>query len=389
MINLCQLFFFDCIKDERKPIEKANQGNARIFSVGPMNFTILMRKYTAFFQSHCMHNCTTSGSAVGINPHSQDWAKLLIELDKAGKNYIAGDFEKWDKWIPYPLFMRVCEIINNFYNDSEHNKQIRMALFGCAYGSIRIALSNVYRTTGGLPSGISGTAVFSSIANKILKYYMFIFMRNHYAPKLNLGYIDRLIVTTAYGDDHIVSVNDLVPWFNMKTLAHAYEHHDIPYTSADKSTTTFTDNYVTLENLTYLKRRFVPISSFQVSAPLCWEVIEESMLWRHKGGDARADLVATCTSALIEATHHGRTRFKLLDRKITRLLQELNITPPVVDYIYVVGKMRDDGMDLYSKQKISDIGVETGDLYTDMDLVSGTELSHQGRRFLPPGAPQQ
>ena len=113
------------------------------------------------------------------------------------------------------------------------------------------------------------------------------------------------------------------------------------------------------------------------------------MLWRHKGGDARADLVATCTSALIEATHHGRTKFKLLDRKITRLLQELNITPPVVDYIYVVGKMRDDGMDLYSKQKISDIGVETGDLYADMDLVSGTELSHQGRRFLPPGAPQQ
>jgi len=351
--------FFDCIKDERKPIEKADAGNSRIFSIAPMHFNMLMRKYTAHFQAHCMTNSTTCGSAVGINPHSPEWGALLRRLSQVGDNYIAGDYEKWDKWVPYELFMGVCKIANRFYGDKEgsRNAKIRTALFANAFGAIRIALGNVYSTNGGMPSGISGTAVFNSIANQLLFKYAFICLKEIHQPRLNMIYFSRLIQFTAYGDDHICAVSDLIPWFNMITLSDFYRTIGVGYTSADKSSKTFTMPYVPLDDLTYLKRNFDVLDDFHVLAPLDKTVICESIMWTRKGNQEDNILISTCASALLEAVHHGKPWFNWLDRIISDELIGLNVSPPEISYKGTYSRLMGDGIDPIGSSMCSDLGL--------------------------------
>jgi hypothetical protein len=358
------IFYFDCIKDERRPIAKALSGNSRIFSVGPMHFSMLMRKYTAFFQAHCMVNCITSPSAVGINPHSTDWGRLLDRISSVGTNYIAGDFEKWDKWIPYELFLTLCDTIDRFYNSpiGSPDSNVRRALFSASFGALRIAMSNVYQTNGGMPSGTPGTSIFNSLANKLLMNYAFVSMARIYQPTLNLRYINRLIQCTAYGDDHIVAVSDLVKWFNMVNLSSFFASINIPYTSADKSSSTFTTPYVPLSELTYLKRHFVPTSGFHVLAPLDKDVIKESVMWGHKGGNSDADLINTCSSALLEAVHHGKPWFDNLNRIIASELIKLNICPPDINYRQTLLRIQGDGVQNVGVTEYGDLGLEPEEL---------------------------
>ena len=346
------IYFFDSLKDERRPIEKALAGNTRVFSVGPLDFTLMMRKYTATFQAHCMANCTTSGSAVGINPHSTEWSQLYRRLRGVGGNFIAGDYGKWDKWVPYQLMMSVLKIVNNFYDDE--NGIVRECLFAQAFGAKRLAHRVVYQTSGGMPSGTPGTSIFNSLANEILFCYAFETLRRTHQPDLQLTHYHNLIGFTAYGDDHIVSVSDVLPWFNMITVSDLFKKMKIEYTSADKSTTNFTQKYVPLGELTYLKRNFKIVDDFFVLAPLDWKVICESILWSKAGEDPRKTILSTINSAMLEAVHHGRPAFDKLCNIISKQCRQYNLIMPIINYENVRRKIREEGLLLCDNVSLCD-----------------------------------
>ena len=50
---IAETYFVDTLKDELRPIEKVQQGKTRVFQVGPMCLSILMRKYFGYFIMHC------------------------------------------------------------------------------------------------------------------------------------------------------------------------------------------------------------------------------------------------------------------------------------------------------------------------------------------------
>lgn len=336
--------FFDCVKDERRPVEKVEAGMSRIFSVGPMDFTFLMRKYTAQFQAHCMRNCVDCGSAVGINPHSPQWCELLRRLTNKGSNFIAGDYKKWDKWVPYELMMAVCEIMNRFYDKPpDHvDSKIRRALFSGAFGAKRIALSVVYQANGGMPSGTPGTSVFNSLANEILFRYVFEILRQKHCPTLDPGRYHELVAFTAYGDDHILSVSNYLPWFNMISVAEIYSSMGIGYTNADKTDEIL--RYVPRESLMYLKRKFgEPIGNFCV-APLDPGVIRESVMWERNGSDT-FDISCTIRSAMMEMVHHGVEEYLKFRGILAKDLAAQHRVLPDVSYAFVLNRMRDGTME--------------------------------------------
>lgn len=348
------IYFFDCLKDERRPIEKAESGNTRVFSVGPLDFTLMMRKYTAFFQAHCMANCTECGSAVGINPHSREWTFLLKRLEKAGDNFIAGDYGKWDKWVPYQLMMAVLDIVNSFYGDDPVGNVAREALFAQAFGAKRIAGRVVYQTTGGMPSGTPGTAVFNSIANEILFCYVFEVLRQKNQPELLPQHYNQLVEFTAYGDDHVVAVSDVLPWFNMITVSEVFSSLGIEYTSADKSTTVFEEEYVELKKLTYLKRGFVYEDDYFALAPLSWSVITECILWSRKGENPRKSIISTMNSALIEAVHHGYKTFQGFEKILETECRRVGLVMPTVDFFEMRRKFRGEGLAILDRVSLCD-----------------------------------
>lgn len=336
--------FFDCVKDERRPLEKVAAGMSRIFSVGPMDFTFLMRKYTAQFQAHCMRNCVECGSAVGINPHSPDWCQLLRRLTSKGKNFIAGDYKKWDKWVPYELMMAVCEIMNRFYNKPPDHRDsiIRRALFSGAFGAKRIALSVVYQANGGMPSGTPGTSVFNSLANEILFRYVFEILRQKHCPTLDPGRYHELVAFTAYGDDHILSVSNYLPWFNMISVAEVYASMGIGYTNADKTDEIV--RYVPRESLMYLKRKFgETVGNFCV-APLDLDVIRESVMWERNGSDDY-DISCTIRSAMMEMVHHGVDEYLKFREILAKDLAAQHKRLPDVSYAFVLNRMRNGTME--------------------------------------------
>lgn len=331
--------FFDCIKDERRPIAKAESGNSRIFSVGPMHFTYLMRKYTSMFQAHCMQNCIDSGSAVGINPHSPQWACLYRRLRNRGKNFMAGDYKKWDKWVPYELMMAVCELVNAFYQlPVDHpDNVVRKMLFSGAFGAKRIALSVVYQANGGMPSGTPGTSVFNSLANEILFRYVFDAIRVEQKIQIDPGRYHELVGFTAYGDDHIVSVSEIIPWFNMVLVKKKFLEMGITYTNADKTDRVV--EYIDSEDLTFLKRGFGDIIGNFCFAPLDKDVIRESVMWQ-RDADSEFDIKCTVRSAMMEMVHHGVSEFLKFRGVLAQKLMVLNKVLPDVSYKYVLDEMR-------------------------------------------------
>jgi hypothetical protein len=339
------IYFFDCLKDERRPLAKAKVGNTRVFSVGPLNFTLMMRKYTAFFQAHCMSNATRSGSAVGINPHSQEWGDLYRRLTANSENFIAGDYGKWDKWVPFQLMMAVLNIVNDFYDDEgTPEATAREALFRQAFGAKRIAGRVVYQTSGGMPSGTPGTSIFNSLANEILFCYVFEKLRRVHAPTMLLTHYYSLISFTAYGDDHVLSVSDLVPWFNMITVSETFKAMDIEYTSADKSTDVFEEKYVPANELTYLKRKFRVIDDFFVLAPLEKTVICESILWAKSKENLESNMLATISSALLEIVHHGKEEYDWLDTILARACRLASLRMPFIGYSDTLHRIRGEGI---------------------------------------------
>ena len=342
--NPIDIHFVDCLKDERRPLEKAAAGNTRVFSVGPTHFSMMMRKYTASFQAHCMANCTTSGSAVGINPHSLEWADLFLRLKGIGPNYIAGDYGKWDKWVPYQLLMAVCTIVTKFYGDEGTPAAIaREALFMQGFSAKRIAGRVLYQANGGMPSGTPGTAVFNSLANEILFAYVFEVLRREHAPAQLIAHYHRLVAFTAYGDDHIAAVSALVPWFNMINIAKVFGSMNIEYTSADKSTSVFSEAYVSEKDLTYLKRRFVVKDDFHVMAPLDIGVIQESILWSKRVNSPQT-IACTISSALLEMVHHGKPKFEKFEKILEAECRANNIVMPLVSYSDTLHRIYDSGV---------------------------------------------
>lgn len=208
-----------------------------------------------------------------------------------------------------------------------------------------------------MPSGIAGTSVFNSLANQILFKYAFTKLAAVHAPKLNMTYYNEFVEFTAYGDDHICAVSDKVPWFNMINLSEFFKSIGIGYTSADKSSQTFTEPYVSLKDLTYLKRNFVVLDDFHALAPLDKFVICESILWTRKGNQDDKTLISTCSSALLEAVHHGKTWFEWLDRIISDELIAINVSPPNIDYAYTYSRLMGDGIDPMNSSMCSELGL--------------------------------
>jgi hypothetical protein len=69
---ICETFFVDTLKDELRPIEKVLAGKTRVFQVGPMCLSILMRQYFGYFIMHCQTTYINGEMVIGINPNRYD-----------------------------------------------------------------------------------------------------------------------------------------------------------------------------------------------------------------------------------------------------------------------------------------------------------------------------
>nr|DAZ87916.1 TPA_asm: hypothetical protein [Phagogra virus] len=368
--------FVDTKKDERRPIEKVERGKTRIFSVAPYDFNFLVRKYFLAFICHCMVNSVRGEVSVGINPHSRDWGTMFHIAKAKGDNWMAGDYGGYDKRLPYQLCMSAMEVVHEFYNDGEENRRIRHTLALSMFSGFRMAGETCYRLHHGMPSGVPITAVFNSVVNSLIFRTCFIILaRKFVADPAKLDQMQNSpmdwFAFRSYGDDHIVRVSKLVPWFNMTEISSLLGSYGIEYTSTDKHE--IACDYVEEKDLSYLKRKF-EMREGQIFAPLEMNSITELMNWvRVNDLTPKQALAANVECALMEMTHYRKGLWEEFYRKVRLASNKAGVELKSFTFSALLAQMRQlprDDIVFENQSGSSEIDPSTGLVNRPIDAVN-------------------
>lgn len=332
----------DCLKDERLPSEKVAIGKTRIFNVCPLDYNYLVRKYFTRFLAKMMEKHLVNEVSVGINPHNDEWKIFYENLRKRGDYWVAGDYSAWDKRAPYQIAMSALELVEAFYKQFDDYEAtdavVRRVLIDQAYRSTRMAVSGnkglVYQVHQSMPSGIAVTAVYNSIVNALLFRIIFaeLAMQSGWEKVEAINSYHKFVAFAAYGDDHVVRVSSAVAhFFNMLAISEQMKKHHITYTSTMKGDVK--ETFVSDEDLTYLKRRFVRRMG-ALDAPMDEEAVIDILNWIHesKHVSVRESVENSVRSVLIELSHHERRIFDKWYKKIFSMCIAKGLDCPVTSY---------------------------------------------------------
>jgi len=303
--------YSDALKDETRPVEKVREGKTRMFSGCPFILLILFRKYFGMFQDEFFHMNIDVGSAIGVNPYSEDWhllaRKLLFFGDKDFKNIGAGDYSKFDCSEQPEVLQQILWIINLWYNDSENDNNIRTLLWYEITHSRHIFYNEYYEWCNGMPSGNPMTAIINTMYNQIAFRVAWSETPSYKNGLVGMSDFSKFIYVCALGDDNIFAVHpDYMEEFNEITLTQYMEKIGLTYTTETKGTATQPFRLIT--EVDFLKRGFKPYrfnGLLRWTAPIRIETITEMLNWTKRGYLSDQITVNNINTALREFSLHG------------------------------------------------------------------------------------
>nr|QPG92978.1 polyprotein 1 [Skokie dicistro-like virus] len=314
-----EVYYVDTLKDEKRPIEKVQQGKTRVFSAAPQHFVVLFRKYFLGFEAFMMRNKIANECGVGMNPYSKDWKDVVNHLDIfGGETMIAGDFSNFDGTINFYIMDKILDIINEFYSDDLQNQKVRRVLWEHISKSKHIVSHFVYQFTHSQPSGNPATAVTNSMYNSIAVRYCY---SEIFGNAMSFNKYVRMI---AYGDDNVISVAPFVhKRFNPSILSEAFKELAMTYTSETKGQQQ--SEFRKISEVTFLKRGF----EFDEDvghwfAPLSIDSISEMTNWIKTGPSDWASLIDNCKQAINELYFHDESTFVWFSGMVNQKLRERN-----------------------------------------------------------------
>lgn len=319
--------WIDTLKDERRPIAKVDQGKTRVFSAGSMDYILNMRQYFLSFIGACMDKRIYNEIALGINPYSSDWTELALHLQKKGPDVCAGDFSNFDGSLLSVFLWKICDIINDWYDDGQENKNIRLALFSEIVNSVHLCGNNVYSWTHSQPSGNPMTTVINCMMNMLIFRYIFCDITN-----LTLADFDRNISFISYGDDNVINISKrILPIFNQHTISEGCAKIGFTYTDESKTGVLVTSK--NLKDINFLKRGFRIDDFGNYSAPLELDTVLEMCMWVRGDIDPEKLCSDNVENAYRELSLHGKGIFTEWSEKINAICCANMVEPPMLyDY---------------------------------------------------------
>jgi len=298
-----KVYVQDCSKDERRPFEKVYAGKTRLFSAYPLHYLMAVRMYCGAFMIYFNKNKVINGSAIGVNPYSDEWDYItqLIIHHNGGRTCGAGDFSGFDASQLKEILMYICNIINIWYDD-EHST-VRETMFMEVYNSLHIHndLEPIY-WDGSLASGNPLTAIINTMYNGIAFRYC-------WARCFGIQALEEFgnkIFFIALGDDNIYSVDYDRIAFSELVVGAYMEELGLKYTSETKGNLNeFLRDFREIE---FLKRKF-RFGEYRYEAPLNIKTIKEMVLWTKKS-DPDGITIGNVQNALYELALHGPSTFK-------------------------------------------------------------------------------
>lgn len=320
--------YTDCLKDERRKLDKVASGATRLFASCPLELLIIMRQYFGSFVLWCQLNHTRNGFAVGANPYSTDWqdiANRLLRFGHAGtRNIGAGDFSKYDGSEKPAIHWPILDMINRWYSDG--NDQIREVLWLEVVNSKHIHEDLVYEWVSSNSSGCPLTTLINNLYNRFTAMYVW-YKEHNFAIASLYTFHDNVTYITL-GDDNVFAVNPLFAHlFNEAKMASGVSDLGMIYTTETKEAVTGQLRNIT--EVSFLKRsfRYEPLYD-RYCAPLDMKTILESPYWTKDSSDSEVIAIDNLNNSLRELALHPEPVWKEWSPKlIASLVKNYGVHP--------------------------------------------------------------
>lgn len=318
-----------CGKDELTALSNVEIGKTRLFMVAVLSLCMLTKMYLGPILAKMKNSLSGRPSAVGINPLGLQWSLLWDHLNEIpGQNWLAADCKGWDMSVLYFWTWVFWNFLCECYGCTQESRlgQILRNIASSIVGTSFIYMNGVYVLKRGVSSGHYATSFFNTFVNYCIHRGLFNFLKKKVpgSEKKKWKYHVRFVF---YGDDNVGKASHHVPWFNMKTLAKAFELYcGMNYTTSAK--TEVTECYMNERDIEFLCRGF---RLFQyegvryVFAPLNKDSIYGMLAWIRKptnGNTEEGQIRQNIDTALREMFLHGRQEYENFTCVLQRICLE-------------------------------------------------------------------
>ncbi len=307
------------LKDEKVSRKKAKAGMSRFFLGSPYEMLILFRMYFgAFMDAYCDANLLV-GSAIGVNPFSENWdmlARNLLRHSVSSKEETvgAGDFKGFDGSEAPVILNRVLDIIQEWYGNKDIDaKLIRSRLWAEITNARFVFKGEFYVWFTAMPSGNPATAMINTMYNNLV--FRVAWQLAGHSWKL---FNDNCYMI-ALGDDNCFTVRgEYRDTFNELRMPELMEMCGMVYTTELKGAAE--KRFRSIEEVEFLKRGFRYVATRgRWVAPLREESILEAIYWSKKGKLKNQITLDNLMNGVREMSLHGEDRFNLIFNKVPDL----------------------------------------------------------------------
>lgn len=386
--TLTKFYIENCLKDERRSLEKCQKGLARVFQILPRLLIVVQRMVFGSLVESIMSD-PFNWFSISINPHSVHWQKLLSNMQKFGINtkYLPGDFSNFDASLFDDHHWRLNTILRT-YLARRGISQYWLNVIDRIQEETRIPIYLVMcflwqpDQNGDNPSGQFLTAIMNCLENIILhmecaitvarrKGVPSLFRDNSNGSRYGPDDYNNDFFLCTLGDDHVETTH--VEWYTMAEKAAEMLRRGFKYTDCHKRPIGDVKWY-SLEEVTYLKRTFKWLDG-RVVAQLDPKTITEIPKWIRKCSvPPKVCTTINCESARREWFHYGRQKYEEMDLYYSRVLAEAGCPPmKVISYDEILEQYFPTGRNWTS---VDDILAETQmeTFVDDMEVDQGAEF---------------
>jgi len=324
-----RVYWLDFPKDETRPIEKVEQLKTRSVNCSPLPFTVACRVAFGQFCAAQMDGRGINGSAIGVNPYSDDWDVMARHLLRVGDNCIAGDYGNWDGGISSDLLWAAFDIIDGWYGD-DGNSLLRRTIFEDIASSTHVFRRFIYTWQHSMPSGTYLTACVNTLINNLIVRLAWLSAFRGTGHD-NMTSFSNNCRTVALGDDHVVSVSSShASSFNQTHLQLFAESLGMTYT--DEAKTDRRDITTRpISSVTFLKRSFLLDSdSCRYIAPIDLTSVHEMLNWLRRGLPTEVALQLNIECAFRELSLYDEALYNSSLRSVSRAMRGVGFRMPAV-----------------------------------------------------------
>lgn len=286
--------FVAYLKDEPVKMKKVytSDRKTRIFFSGPFEYLLAYRIYFGAAMFRITETFHHHPIKVGISDQMKDWHMMTAQLRSYGTHAFASDVASFDSNVHQNFLKGVCKVYDQIYGQCTNDpttmveqSKIRRALHYSIEGAYVLAMRKCFKLKQAQVSGHPGTAVENSMIMWCLYAMCFISLAKIYDPtKANYAAFKDNVKLAVYGDDNICTVKDGCPWFNFNSFAKQAHEFGFNITDAAKTGGEIPD-YNTLEELEFLKRRFITVQGWYMG-PLLTASVGKSLTWTRSDAES-------------------------------------------------------------------------------------------------------